>query len=303
MTIALYHCEDVTDHAQRLDGWQQEFDQIEEGRFCGDIVDVTGQGLRLFRESANLGLSQSMHFPETQWHLVLPIHWPSEGLFPADAITVLPRCEQFWSVAAGRYDLLVVSIDRHRYGWLERDERRLRTLEVSAPVLTAVRQQWQAMTDYLQAAQAHGGPPTSLQPVFLRQLEEGVALLLGDCTRSPRLDDVCYRTRRYIVDRCQVLTRARPDDPPSLMSLCRQLKISRRTLQYSFQKETGQSPVHYLRALRLNAVRRSLLREPTQRIADAAARQGFFHLSYFGREYRRLFREPPSATLQRVQAQ
>lgn len=303
MTIALHHSEDVTEHARRLDGWQQEFDQIEEGHFRGDIVDVTGRGVRLFRESANLGISQSMHFPETQWHLVIPIHWPNDSLFDINTLTVLPRCEQFWNVAPGHYDLLVVSIDRGRCGWLERDERRLRTLEVSVPLLASVRQQWRAMTDYLQAAQAQGGPPPTLAPVFSQQLEEGIELLLSDCSKSPKLDDACYRTRRYIVDRCHVLTRTQPDDPPSLMTLCRQLKISRRTLQYSFQVETGHSPVHYLRALRLNAVRRSLLQDPTQCIADAAARQGFFHQSYFSREYRRLFHESPSTTLQRAMRQ
>ncbi|MGQ0336035.1 helix-turn-helix domain-containing protein [Halomonas elongata] len=297
MTVALHHCEDVTDHAQRLNGWQQEYDQIEAGRFSGDIVDVTGQGVRLFRESANLGLAHSMHFPASQWHLVLPIHWPNVSLFPSNSITVLPRCEEFWSVASSHYDLLVVSIDRHRYEWLERDERRLRTLEVSTSLLANVREQWRTMTDYLQTVR--GGPPTSLQRVLSHQLEEGIELLLGNCSRSPTRDGTCYRTRRYIVDRCHALTRARPDDPPSMMALCHQLKISRRTLQYSFQEETGQSPVHYLRALRLNAVRRSLLRTPTQRIADAAAQQGFFHQSYFSREYRRLFRESPSATLYR----
>lgn len=303
MTIALHHCEDVTEHAQRLDGWQQEYDQIEEGHFRGDIIDVAGCGMRLFRESANLGLAQSMHFPEAQWHLILPLHWPGDGLFPADAITVLPRCEEFWSVASGHYDLLVVSIDRHRYGWLEQDERRLRTLAVPAARLAGVREQWRAMTDYLLAGQAQGVPTVVPQEVFSRQLEEGVELLFSDCSRSPTLDPTCYRTRRYIVDRCQALTRARPDDPPSLTALCHQLRISRRTLQYSFQEETGQSPIHYLRALRLNAVRRSLLRDPSQRIADAAACQGFFHQSYFSREYRRLFRETPSTTLSRVLGQ
>lgn len=303
MKIVLHHSEDVTEHARQLEGWQQEFDQIEEGRFSGDIVDVAGRGMRLFRESANLGISQSMHFPETQWHLVIPIHWPNDSLFDINSLTVLPRCEQFWNVAPGHYDLLVVSIDRHRYDWLERDERRLRTLEVPTSLLAGVRAQWRAMTDYLLTSQSQDGPSPTLQRVFSRQLEEGVELLLSDCSRSLRLDDACYRTRRYIVDRCHALTRAQPDDPPSIMSLCRQLKISRRTLQYSFQVETGHSPVHYLRALRLNAVRRSLLQDPTQRIADAAAHQGFFHQSYFTREYRRLFQEPPSTTLRRAMGQ
>ncbi|RAH39488.1 helix-turn-helix domain-containing protein [Halomonas sp. SL1] len=300
MTVSLHHCEDVAEHAQRLSGWQQEYDQIEAGHFSGDIVDVSGQEIRLFRESGNLGLSHLMHFPESQWHLVLPIHWPSHSLFQTEAINVLPHCEEFRGVAPANYDLLVVSIDRHRYEWLERDDHRLRRLEAPASLLADVKSQWQAMTDYLLTS--HEAPSPALQRTFSRQLEEGVELLLGEASRSPRLDDTCYRTRRYIVDRCHALAREQPDDPPSIMNLCQRLKISRRTLQYSFQVETGLSPVHYLRALRLNAVRRSLLQDPSQSIADAAAQQGFFHQSYFSREYRRLFREPPSTTLRRLQA-
>ncbi|MBZ9557488.1 MULTISPECIES: helix-turn-helix domain-containing protein [Modicisalibacter] len=301
MTVAFHHCEDVTEHALRLNGWQQEYNQIEAGRFSGDIIDIDEHGIRLFRESANLGLSHSMHFPEAQWHLVLPIHWPNDSLFDLGTVTVLPRCEEFWSVTRSNYDLLVVSIDRNRYAWLGRDERRLRKLDVPGALLAGVREQWRAMTDYLLASLQHGTLP-AWQSVFSRQLEEGVDLLLSECSRSPYVDDVRYRTRRYIVDRCHAMIRAQPDDPPSMMALCRQLKISRRTLQYSFQVETGQSPVHYLRALRLNAARRSLFEDPTQPIADAAARQGFFHQSYFSREYRRLFKESPSATLKRLQA-
>ena len=300
MTVTLKHCGDVTEHALSLAGWQQEFDQVQEGRFSGDIVDIAGEQIRLVRESANLAISQSMQFPPHQWHLVIPIHWPNNSIYRSDTVTVLPRCEQFWSVASAHYDLMVVSVDRSRYGWLERDDQRLRTLEVPTQCLVAVRQQWQAMTNYLRMEQANLEPTPALQRVLLQQVEEGIDLLLNNDIRSLKHDEECYRTRRYIVDRCHTLTKAQAEDPPSIMTLCNQLNISRRTLQYSFQAETGQSPVHYLRALRLNAVRRSLLQEPWLGVADAAALQGFFHHSYFSREYCRLFKELPSDTRKRA---
>lgn len=300
MTIALHHCLDAADHAQRLEGWQQESSQIEAGVFSGEIVDISSQEVRLFRESANLGLFQQMHFPDSQWHLVTPIRWPSGDLYGADTVTVLPRCDQFWSVAPSNYDLLVVSINRCRHAWLGRDEHRLRRLDVPVMLLNQVREQWQLMTDYLRQRPRHELMTPALQQSLVRQLDDSIEWLLGDCVLSNEPDTTNYRTRRYIVDRCQAQVRECPDEPPSLMGLCHQLRISRRTLQYSFQAEVGQSPVTYLRALRLNAVRRSLLHDPTQRLADAAANQGFFHQSYFCREYRRLFQELPSATRARA---
>ncbi|REC94996.1 helix-turn-helix domain-containing protein [Kushneria indalinina] len=299
MKIAFHECKDVTQHAAQLPGWQQEFDQIETGHFAGEIVDIVGPGVRLYREKANLGVSQSIHFPADQWHFVLPLNWSSNSLYRFDALTVLPSCEEFLSVAPADYDLLVLSIERQHHPWLERDEKKLRLLEVAPALLTRLKQEWRLLTEY--SRYVEGTLPAVTQQAMLRQLQGGIELLLDTPSQRVTSDDSGnYRTRRYIVDRCHALTRLRPDAPPSLMELCGQLKISRRTLQYSFQSETGQTPIHYLRALRLNAVRRRLLQDPTVPLADAAAQHGFFHQSYFTREYRRLFLEPPSVTRQRL---
>ncbi|MGO2262434.1 helix-turn-helix domain-containing protein [Halomonas sp.] len=300
MTITTHHCLDAAEHAQRLQGWQQESSQIVSGIFSGDIVDIASEEVRLFRESANLGLSQRMHFPDSQWHLVTPIRWPSETLYKPDTITALPRCEQFWSITPSNYDLLVISIDRRHHEWLGRDDHRLRRLDVAPERVAQARKLWQRMTDYLRQRSHQEPMPAALQRSLLRQIEESVELLLDDVELACNADASNYRTRRYIVDRCHELMRGQPENPPSLMTLCHQLRISRRTLQYSFQAEIGQSPVTYLRALRLNAVRRSLWQNPSQQLADAAASQGFFHQSYFCREYRRLFQELPSATRARA---
>jgi AraC family transcriptional regulator, ethanolamine operon transcriptional activator len=63
----------------------------------------------------------------------------------------------------------------------------------------------------------------------------------------------------------------------------------------------GLSPKAYLKARRLNAVRRELLRDETAvgNIFDRASSWGFWHMGQFGRDYKAMFGELPSETLKR----
>jgi len=104
--------------------------------------------------------------------------------------------------------------------------------------------------------------------------------------------------------RCRVVERARSfmhahiDEPITVAELCKTLGVSRRTLQYSFQDVLGLNPVRFLRALRLNGVRRELRHPPpATTVQDAAARWGFWHLGHSVTDYRHMFGELPSETL------
>jgi len=104
-----------------------------------------------------------------------------------------------------------------------------------------------------------------------------------------------------IVSRAQDYMREHVEEPLTIEDLCRDLGVSRRTLQYSFREVLRVNPVSYLRALRLNGVRRAL-KAVDQRcgsVQDIAARWGFWHLSHFASDYRRMFGELPSETLSR----
>jgi len=61
--------------------------------------------------------------------------------------------------------------------------------------------------------------------------------------------------------------------------------------------------VRFLRALRLNGVRRELRagRPLAGSVQDTAARWGFWHLGHFVTEYKQMFGELPSETLRRKQ--
>ncbi|MEP4076300.1 helix-turn-helix domain-containing protein [Haloferula sp.] len=79
--------------------------------------------------------------------------------------------------------------------------------------------------------------------------------------------------------------------------LCRLTGTTERTLRYAFAEGFGMSPKAYLQSLRLNAVRRELLRNgPEVLISDIANRQGFWHMGQFASDYQKMFGELPSET-------
>jgi AraC family ethanolamine operon transcriptional activator len=89
---------------------------------------------------------------------------------------------------------------------------------------------------------------------------------------------------------------------PTIAELCKVAKLSERNLQYGFKEYLGTTPVRYLRLVRLNGVKRDLLlaHPKENRIVDIALKWGFIELGRFAGEYRQLFKELPSATLNNV---
>lgn len=92
---------------------------------------------------------------------------------------------------------------------------------------------------------------------------------------------------------------ANADQPLTPQELARVGCMSVRTLHTSFQQTFGESPMTYLRRIRLDRVRAELLRANASdvRVTDVAMKWGFFHQSRFAQQYRDQFGELPSRTL------
>jgi len=92
------------------------------------------------------------------------------------------------------------------------------------------------------------------------------------------------------------------DQPLSLGDLAAVGGVSARSLQYSFLRHRGCSPMEFLRRMRFERVREDLLEpNPGTTVTSAALRWGFLHLGRFAAEYRARFNESPSATLRQAQ--
>ncbi|CAD7341004.1 AraC family transcriptional regulator [Sphingomonadales bacterium 56] len=123
-----------------------------------------------------------------------------------------------------------------------------------------------------------------------------VAALDIQATSRPSLDTRTYlfrKAREYILNRIT--------QHFSVAELCEALRVSQRTLEYSFADIAALSPKRYILTQRLNRVRSDILqRGAAADVLDLAHKWGFHHPSRFSQQYRRHFHELPSVTKGRL---
>nr|WP_299161693.1 helix-turn-helix domain-containing protein [uncultured Eudoraea sp.] len=81
--------------------------------------------------------------------------------------------------------------------------------------------------------------------------------------------------------------------------LCRNAHVSERTLDYVFKEKYQVSPIEYIKAIKLNEVKKELLQSKEQLISSVAAKYGFWHMWQFAADFRKRFGELPSEVQKR----
>ncbi|WJJ94262.1 helix-turn-helix transcriptional regulator [Neopusillimonas aromaticivorans] len=103
------------------------------------------------------------------------------------------------------------------------------------------------------------------------------------------------------VKQAQDYMRANLADPITLETLAQITGTSVRSLHEGFRKHHGESPMRYLRNLRMDQVRTDLLDPDNPRsITEIAHHWGFLELGRFAHHYRERYGELPSETRKRV---
>jgi AraC family ethanolamine operon transcriptional activator len=256
--------------------------------------------VQLFRERLNQQVVQRINFPCDAVNILLPLAWPQEdeqGVIAQDGATVLPAIDEYRVVTPLGMDVLCLSVPFNSLQGLL-DEAVLEVLTASTVSRRVCLPPARLANDIraLQSlmVQGIGWQTLQLKRSLTMLVVEWLETVVDTGQVLPRPS-----TRSYIVERCHQWLMEAPDAAPSVLELCKRLKVSRRTLQYSFQSVAAVTPVQYLRSVRLNGARRSLKQNPKANIAEVAERWGFGHSSYFTLEYQKLFNELPSALLRR----
>ena len=108
------------------------------------------------------------------------------------------------------------------------------------------------------------------------------------------------RKRDLAVNRIIEYVRNTPVATSELAKLCQLARVSERTLQYAFRERYGIAPNTFVKRWKLNVVRQSLLLASPEAdtIFSIAMDHGFHHQGQFSADYRELFAELPSRTLE-----
>jgi len=306
------HTHDIDEQAEMLQEWKQTYVQLSPGRFEGRIVETCFGDIQFFREITDQAIHERGCSQPGSRTFCLPLDMQGSAYFRGsewrhDAFATLGGGVEFDLRTGGRLDVIAVSfrVERlaeaaHEHGLDPADVmHRLSSMSSTARLpegrvedLRRMLLELAMLVDGQSQLLRNPGVCSSIESAiydaFVRLMADAV-----DCRRP----DGSYMPRRQVVSRAIDFVAAHPDDLVTVSDLCKLLHVSRRTLQQYFVDVLQVSPFQYLRAFRLNKVRSLILSGGgTLRIHEAAAAWGFWHMSQFASDYKRLFGERPSQT-------
>lgn len=302
---------DVDEHARHLGQFDWRYDQLSGGPFSARLAELSMPRIRVFREHlvrgtqqsgllppGSIGLGLALHEDHPLWMNGMRIHGERAVVSPDAAdieMCTAPDCGLGFVVA----DATVIEdvLQRTGSGPAGYDRGKVAVIQLPRPSQALRQLIWMVHGDF-------GVAPETLRSDDARRLIEDQFILelvevLSAATALPEERNALLRKR--VVDRARELMLDNVEKPLSILDVCKHVGASRRKLNYCFQEVLGTTPVAYMRAIRLNGVRRQLLGAAAgDRVYDAAARWGFWHFGQFSTDYKRQFGELPSRTLQRA---
>ncbi len=136
--------------------------------------------------------------------------------------------------------------------------------------------------------------PLALREIIYRLLRSGQAARLHQIAS--------HGGQAHRVVRAVEWLRLNFDKPLSIEKLARESGMSLSALHHHFKDVTAMSPLQFQKQMRLQEARRLMIGQGLD-AASAGLRVGYGDPSYFSRDYRRFFGEPPRRHVSRVRSQ
>lgn len=299
---------DIDEQAALLRGWNQTYDQISAGRFSGSFLEAQIDRVQLFREITSNSLQQTGALPEGTIAVGAPISLRGSATFcgrPCDGrqLHVFSGHDQFEFFSPRGLDIVgFVLLEHDLRSALTSDELEeimpslakphLRSVDLSA--LNRVRHIFSDVCEIVTEPS-----DSTCDPIRLSSMSRDVisAVVNGLAHGYRDRFDVPPAKRTQIVRNARDLVSEWPNDFMCIADLCRELGVSRRALQQSFQETLGVKPSVYIRAVRMNGARRAI--KTANSVAEVATLWGFWHFGRFARDYNMMFGELPSEAFRR----
>lgn len=303
--------DDFDELAVAVKHWDLDLRQLDSGPFEGGLFQAK-LGRFLFAE-ARFGriLDQRGAAPPGMRTFGLParpdirFNWRKNAITGND-ILLFPRSGELQSISQPDFHVFTVSLPECLLlEAIEASDACGVTELLQAETVCCDPSKMAVLREFLGALVLFAKGNRSLLPdsTVLRELECSVSGLLVDALLGPREapNGAISRLRDLGIERARTFIDENVNKVLTVRDVCQAADVSERTLQYGFLEHIGITPKAYLKAIRLNGVRRELRNaEPEVRVNQVALRWGFWHMSQFAADYRKQFGELPSKTLQYV---
>jgi AraC family transcriptional regulator, ethanolamine operon transcriptional activator len=299
---------DFDEQASFLKGWNQAYNQISSGKFQGLISEVHIKHLSLFLEYTSQSLYQQGHLGLEDIAIGVPLDSIETGMFCGTScrqgtVHVYSGQDGFEFISPPDLMIGLIVINRHcLMQLLSADDQYFLNLQFrKAHVAKIAYPSYSKLVRFLKSTfeilKTH--PQMIANSNFKDELMASAIELITESllVRAPQSQGVLLSKSWQVVANTREIINMRQDNPISVVELCESLEMSRRNLQYHFEQAMQTSPIAYLRAERLNGVRRML--KNSHSVTYAATYWGFWHFGHFSQEYKKMFGELPSATFKR----
>ena len=284
----------------RLSDWEIDFRQIEPGPMNTRIVMSQGPDMSLLNIKMDRAVHQAGYSPPGMMTFGIPrvegIRWHVNDQHRPNFIDFGSGVE-YESATNGEFSGLVYSI-AEQYIHAVADKTRLplpAEIADNDTVSAMPTRSLHLLTRFSESLLFQGGG-------FDEFDQEGlvIGLLSFGANTNIHEDRSALATRTRAIR--SAIDYVEQSDKESLLvsDVCASINIPLRTLRRAFHEKFGIGPKAYFNRVRLGQVRSELLNsERGLCIADAANEWGFWHMGQFARDYRTMFGELPSQTVDR----
>lgn len=310
---------DVYEHACNITGWQQLYNQILPGQFNGSVIEGWLEGIQFFKEYTSKMVQQKcMVWPGAVWIGIPLLCNPQMGRIEHsplvdDLVGIQIGGTEFGLNTPEDYTIfgLVIDIELLESYFETILHRTFPIQELSKQMTIRISREEKANLCHLINTAlniAYTSPEILNNHMTIKTLRynlleaiDGLFTNINSVNHPYIILKKSQQNHMHITQKAHefIMDNAQSADDINIVEICEHLKTSRRTLQNAFQSVWGVSPIAYLKAIKLNAVRREL-RSPYSQfstVQDAAMSWGFWHMGQFSLDYQTLFKELPSQTL------
>jgi AraC family transcriptional regulator, ethanolamine operon transcriptional activator len=305
-TLRRFETRDIDEQAALLHGWNQTYNQLSGGAFSGELIEAQLGRIYVFREKTSQSLHQVGALPPGAIAIGTPLSIPGSAKFCGQLCDgrqahLFSGSNGFEYQTPNGLDMAGLVIpDAILHAVMLTDEFEMLSLQSQRarlkPIQAATREKLRLLLsgafEALQSDESYAASPT-LSDAFAADAARTIIECLSPDDNEQPLSLSETRCRSVVYD-AQGLVLEQANANLSIEDICRTLEISRRTLQTCFQRTLGIRPASYLRAVRLNAARRTL--KQCGSVTEAATAWGFWHFGRFAQDYKAMFAESPSHT-------
>jgi AraC family ethanolamine operon transcriptional activator len=312
--IKISHFSDAQQHGDAIRGWRNHYYQLTPGKLDSSLAEVVVADMHVFREHFSHEVAQFGTSPTGAISFALPgidaePPKPADGRANCSLYAISNGAEFTLHVGSGADTLVLVVDAREWWDAVQAAHPTQSPRQYPGGLVRCDTQAYPYATRRLrqQFEAAMTSPLMSDVPAVQKVFRDSMLCTLLDLRPGEtdrRGDFLGQAVRADVVRRSRDLVLGAGGEPVTVLDICRACRLSRRAIQTIFLRETGVTPLVYLRAIRLNEVRIQLMSSARDDLAigDLAARFGFYHLSHFAADYRSLFGELPSETPRRAAA-